>query len=366
MTHSRLAALILGGLLAAAGCAGVPSASPSPAQVPGTSPPPLVSNRPDTSASPSPSPAASAAPGGLIAFLRGSEVYVVGADGTGLRDLTPEDPNAISLAWSPDGRLLLFSSAWTHGPGLMSPGETCMDMCYEGGVYVLDVATGRTTQLAEGYQYGYSAWSPRGATVAYGLNGGAGTGIVVVGADGSDRRQLTTDGGLSPLWSPDGRSIAYAVDGSQRASIIDAGGGEPRPLGDGRPVAWLPDGSAVVAEVVTKVHRELRVLPLDGSPARRFDERCASAPTWSPGGSRLACLSATAALLILDGPREMTLVADAAAITWSPDGRNIAFAAATQGGGVKLFVADVETGLATRITADGERDDQPAWQPPAP
>lgn len=196
----------------------------------------------------------------------------------------------------------------------------------------------------------------------------------MVGADGSDRRQLTTDGGLSPLWSPDGRSIAYAVDGSQRASIVDTGLGEPRLLGDGRPVAWLPDGSGVVVEVVTRAvaeqgsrfASELRVLPLDGSPARPFDRRCASAPAWPPNGSRVACLSGTAAVVVLDGPRETTLVADATAVTWSPDGRRIAFAAGTEGGGVNLFVANVETGLSTRITTDGEQDEQPAWQPSAP
>jgi Tol biopolymer transport system component len=362
--RTGIAALLLGGLLVAAGCGGSTPASPSPGPVQATSP-----------REPSPSQVALPAPGRLIAFLRGGAVYVVGADGTGLRALTAADAHAQYLAgWSPDGRLLLFSSAWTHGPGLMSPGETCMDQCYEGGVYVLDVATGRTTQLAKGYQYGYSAWSPHGAAVAHGGDSGAGTGITVVRADGSDRRQLTTDGGLSPMWSPNGRTIAYAVDGSQRASVVATGPGEPRLLGDGRLVAWLPDGSAVVVEVVTRAvaeegarfDRELRVLPLDGSPARRFDERCVSAPTWSRDGSRLACLSATAALVILDGPREMTLVADATAITWSPDGRNIAFAAGTEGGGGKLFVADVETGLATRLTTDGAPDDQPAWQPAAP
>jgi WD40 repeat protein len=361
MSRRRTAAFFLGGVLVAAGCGGPSPASPSPSATP--------------SPSPSPSPVASPAPGGLIAFLRGGTVYVVGADGTGLRALTAADAHAQYLGgWSPDGRALLFSSAWTHGPGLMSPGETCVEMCYDGGVYVLDIATGRTTQLADVFQYGPAAWSPNDATVAYGGDGGAGTGIIVVGADGSDRRQLTTDGGLSPLWSPDGRSIAYAVDGSGRASIVDTGDGDPRVLGDGRPVAWLPDGSAVVVEVVTRAvaeqgarfGSELHMLPLDGSVARSFDPRCASAPVWSPNGSRVACLSATLALVVLDGPRKTTLAADATAITWSPNGRNIAFAAGTEGGGVKLFVADVQTGLATRVTADRERDDQPVWQPGAP
>jgi Tol biopolymer transport system component len=62
-------------------------------------------------------------------------------------------------------------------------------------------------------------WSPDGTQIAFvsTRNGPGGTpygpdNIWVVNADGTNRRQLTTDGGNShPTWSPDGTKIAYTA-----------------------------------------------------------------------------------------------------------------------------------------------------------
>ena len=63
------------------------------------------------------------------------------------------------------------------------------------------------------------AWSPDGTTVAFTRVPGGGetntsnTSIWLADADGTDERRLTGDylvlQGIGPVWSPDGRSIAY-------------------------------------------------------------------------------------------------------------------------------------------------------------
>jgi Tol biopolymer transport system component len=42
------------------------------------------------------------------------------------------------------------------------------------------------------------AWSPDSHTIVY----SSGAGLVLLGVDGSGRRQLTSDGGSDPSWRP--------------------------------------------------------------------------------------------------------------------------------------------------------------------
>ena len=79
--------------------------------------------------------------------------------------------------------------------------------------------------------------------------------IYVVPVDGSSApRQLTTssDGAGQPVWSPDGKTLAFirAVDGKAQLFILSMSGGEPRQVtrhayGAGSPV-WSPDGKKIL------------------------------------------------------------------------------------------------------------------------
>ena len=152
-----------------------------------------------------------------------------------LADLTPE--------WSPDGRRLLFTSKEDL---YCSP----TDPSCERHLFVLDVATGRITQLTSGRSYnGDPAWSPDGTTIAFSSNRGGGDyDIWAMEVDGGGLRRLTRAPGLdlNPAWSPDGRFIAFTSlrDGNYEIYVMRADGSHERnltrdPANDYTP-AWRP------------------------------------------------------------------------------------------------------------------------------
>jgi Tol biopolymer transport system component len=97
-----------------------------------------------------------------------------------------------------------------------------------------------------------------------------------------------------------------------------------------------------------------------------------SAGTWSPDGRRFAFPVVHAGrpalvLVSVDGhliEREIPFpdLGEVFNPAWSPDGRSIAFAALV-GGLTDLYLLDLVTGKARRLTADAYADLQPAWSP---
>jgi len=155
--------------------------------------------------------------GRTIAFAGSSEVggplriWTIQAAGTDLTALT--DPSTQSLAsepaWSPDGRLIAFTSfEGNDANGVPNPS----------GIYVMN-ADGtnirRLTPSSAGPQQD-PAWSPNSKWLAFSQlspdwrNDHVAT-IAIVNADGTDVR-LVTKGGFwdgSPVISPDGSKIAF-------------------------------------------------------------------------------------------------------------------------------------------------------------
>lgn len=90
-----------------------------------------------------------------------------------------------------------------------------------------------------------TAISPDGKTIAFTYHGD----IFTVPADGGQALQLTSSSAYdtNPVWSPDGRSLAFASDreGSLDVYIVDAKGGTPRRItthsAAERPLAFLGD-----------------------------------------------------------------------------------------------------------------------------
>jgi TolB protein len=196
-----------------------------------------------------------------------ADVFVVNADGTGLRALVATKASEDSPSWSPDGRWIVFGKDRT--------GRGHHDL------YVVRVSTGKVSRLTRTKALEESeavpAWSPDGRWIAYVRHGE----IWIMRSDGGRPRALGKIAPYSfewaPDWSPDSRLIAFESDG--RTSAVDPsseiwvmradGTGKKRlthnRIGDSRP-AWSPDGRRIAFS------RDGRIWTMrpDGSSLRRL------------------------------------------------------------------------------------------------
>jgi Tol biopolymer transport system component len=184
-------------------------------------------------------------------------LFVLGADGGGMRDLTP-DRQSIgdvgSYAWSPDGRSIAFGAA----PGAAAnDARSTLDLVAATGGSVRQIST-----AADGWgvtEWSSPAWSPDGTSILYDVSAGTPLDIrvEVVSAleGGASPLQLSPVGedAYAPVWSPDGRRIAFTVwragTGPADLYVMNADGTGARKLADDvspNDHPWAPDGASIV------------------------------------------------------------------------------------------------------------------------
>jgi Tol biopolymer transport system component len=174
--------------------------------------------------------------GSTIAFASDDSVAVMNADGTGLRVLAAgSEP-----AWSPDGRRIVFTRT-----------DCLADIC--GGDLYLMAADGsgvrRLTNSSPFDGASAPAWSPDGTRIAYARRCcflvGEGSGLATIAPEGGLSHVLHTGAIVGrPVWAPDGSAIAFAEDtgAGLDAMIMPAAGGAAEVLvggpADDRPSSW--------------------------------------------------------------------------------------------------------------------------------
>jgi dipeptidyl aminopeptidase/acylaminoacyl peptidase len=118
-------------------------------------------------------------------------VYVVTADGSG-RERLAHDVFFASLAWSPDGGELAFVRGFGVTPETLATGEANLE------IYVMNADGSGQRRLAYGTQ---PLWSPDGRKIAFRRSGPVVGGLYVMNADGSAQRRLARlASGVA--WSP--------------------------------------------------------------------------------------------------------------------------------------------------------------------
>lgn len=267
---------------------------------------------------------------GVVVLAPGSTddgygIYIMNTFGTGLRRLTVGPRQYQTPRLSRDGLKILFASKPLRGTSQ---------------IYVMNVEGSGLTDLSRAPTANddHPVWSPDGRRIAFVryLSDASGrlddrSGIYVMNADGSGQMQIGKRGDGTPAWSPDGRRIALAraggifvmnADGTGATRLTDS------PAGDLQP-AWSPDG------------RRIAFTRRGGGPGPLFSGAfVGDIYIMNADGSAQTSITRT-------GGRGSNL--DPA---WSPDGRMILFTStrAGDGGQARLYTMNPDgscpTGLA--------------------
>jgi Tol biopolymer transport system component len=266
-------------------------------------------------------PAAAAATGGRIAFSAGlhghEDIYVVDADGTGLRRLTTDPAADFDPTWSPDGRRI----AYRH--------ETMGDSTAEIYVMAGNGAHRRNLTRRPGQDHA-PAWSPDGKIAFASVRHGFLPAIWVMNADGSHQKRLSNVDGEYPAWSPDGTKIAFERNTLGPSGwdlwVMNADGSGEKALlhssADEKGAAWSPNGKWIAfgSGHEGRTADRLWVARSDGTRRRRLTTVPAERPDWSPDGRQIVFTAGGLTIVRADGTASRTLsidsVGEAALADW--------------------------------------------------
>jgi eukaryotic-like serine/threonine-protein kinase len=134
-------------------------------------------------------------------------------------------------------------------------------------------------------------WSPDGSTIAFQSNKSGRAEIWTIHPDGSGLRQVTSTTGaepIQPVWSPDGRSLAYSrMDGT--SAIIDMtrlGSAEPQSLAANGFFArsWSPDGTWILGQMANADSSLATMVEYDVKSGRTRELGSGNQDIWDPDG----------------------------------------------------------------------------------
>jgi TolB protein len=251
-----------------------------------------------------------------------SDIYTVSPNGRHLLNLTPDSLAADDFAsWSADGRMIAF---WSTRTGPDNPIDPALGRADQ-EIFVMNANGSGLRQVTfNKVDDGGPAWSPNGDRLVFHrwLDGDSQADLMTVRVDGTGERNLTRSPGIVdgyPVWSPDGREIVFMRDDSGFESdiaTIRPDGSHLRALTatptDEEHPDWSPDGKRIAFHwnVATPDEQwDVYVMRRDGgSPPIRLTTAGGYNPAWSPDGRKIVFNIAELNTMRADGSRPRTVL----------------------------------------------------------
>ena len=334
-------------------------------------------------------------PGNLFAPPQSTEIYVVRADGSGLRRLTDSDASVGGACWSPDGRQIAFYEASPMDWRGMNTDFLTGVPAATSQIVSVEVATGAREVRTSG----------AGRKLAPQWVGPGRLGYIR--GDVNEKRGVTqrvnyrsegigfTDGSFGPKgafsnvsWSPDGKRMVFHRElEATWPPVMDTFSRDARfrVVRTGVFPSYSPNGKKLVSNTAfaATFHNSVVVMNPDGTDRQVvFDDptlNC-NAPVWSPTGDRIAFglgrynagskgpnpVPSSVVIIPADGS-ELRKLTPADGVnygfpSWSPDGKRMVLRRA----GPKwrgLLILDLASGALTPMSSGEWNDNFPAWSP---
>ncbi len=249
------------------------------------------------------------------------ELFTMDYDGHNPMKISADHSICLSPAWSPDGRMLAYTSYKDRNPDLFG----------------IDLDTGRRWKIAgyEGLNISPS-WSPNGKRIAAALSRDGSAEVYLMNKEGKDIERLTYGAydNVSPSWSPNGRELVFT----------SGRGGTP----------------------------QLYIMGVDGTDVRRitYEGSYNASPQWSPRGDRIVFASQVAGVFKIatinpDGSDFRVLTKGRGSDenpSWSPSGRQLVFSSNREGKW-NIYIMNSDGTDVERITPNDANYTSPAWSP---